>query len=221
MKRLLPRVILGGLVLVGLPALVAVVWWVHGPWTDPDTPPAPHVVIHPPKGPAAPAEAEAFFEAKIRPVLETKCLRCHGGEKVRGGLRLDSRAALLQGGEHGPAVVPGDAAHSLLIQALRYTHDEVKMPPGAPLPAAVVDDFATWVNQGAAWITRPVAVVQHGDGRHWAFEPVRKAEPPADPSGWSVNPIDRFVRAKLWDHGLEPAGPADRRALIRRVTFDL
>jgi hypothetical protein len=174
-------------------------------------------VMAAPPGRATQADVEKFFAAKVRPVLAGTCFRCHGGEKVRGDLRLDSRASLLRGGDRGPAIVPGDADKSLLIQALRHTHDEVKMPPGKPLAAGVVNDFVTWVNNGAAW---PDRLLIRGR-KHWAFQPVQRVQPPADPSGWSANPIDRFVRAKLREQGLQPAGLVDPRTLIRRVTFDL
>src|SRR5258708_31577270 len=85
---------------------------------------------------------EAFFEAKIRPVLSASCFKCHGGEKVSNKLRVDSRAALLKGGRSGPALVPGQPDKSLLLQAMKHAHDDFKMPPGQKLPAHVVKDFA-------------------------------------------------------------------------------
>jgi hypothetical protein len=169
--------------------------------------------------PAAPGP-ERFFAQKIGPVLTDSCLKCHGGKKVRGDLRLDTRAGLLRGGEHGPILVPGDPERSLLIQALRYAHDDIKMPPGKPLPDAVVRDFVTWVKAGAPWPEKTVLSPGRASAL-WAFEPVGDVEPPDDPDGWSDNPIDRFVRARLRERGLRPAGPADRRTLLRRVTFDL
>jgi Planctomycete cytochrome C len=124
------RVLLRATGLVGLPVLLAPLWWVLGsprPAND-RRPPAPPSEGPGPQGEAAPtAEAEAFFDSKVRPVLDGTCFRCHG-EKVRGSLRLESRAALVRGGDHGPAVVPGDAEKSLLIQAVRYAHPDVKMP---------------------------------------------------------------------------------------------
>jgi hypothetical protein len=161
--------------------------------------------------------AEAFFETRVRPVLVTNCIKCHGGEKVRGGLRLDSRSALLKGGEQGPAVVPGDPEKSLLVQAVRHTQDDLKMPPTRRLPAAEVEALAAWVKDGAAW---PAGVASLAE-RRWAFGPVPKVEPPPGPADGSADTIDRFVRAKLREHGLEPAAPADRRTLIRRASFDL
>jgi hypothetical protein len=164
--------------------------------------------------------AAPLFGQKIRPVLVGTCLKCHGGKKVRGGLRLETRAGLLRGGEHGPAVVPGAPDKSLLIRALRYAHEDVKMPPGKPLPAAVVRDFAAWVRAGAPWPEGVVLSAGRAPGT-WAFEPVRPVEPPANPEGYSANPVDRFVRARQRQRGLRPAAPADRRTLIRRLTFDL
>jgi hypothetical protein len=169
------------------------------------------------QGPAD--DAEATFELKIRPVLAGTCFPCHGGKKTGGGLRVDSRAALLKGGERGPAIVPGDPDGSLLVRAIAYQHEEVKMPPSRRLPEATASDFADWVRRGAPWPESP------GQGfaaqRHWAFEPVRSVEPPEDPSGWAEGPIDRFVAAKWRAAGLRPVAPADRRTLIRRVTLDL
>jgi hypothetical protein len=177
-----------------------------------------HAADQAPKGQA---NAGRFFETKIRPVLAGTCLRCHGAKKPRGGLRLDSRAALLKGGERGPAIIPGAPQKSLLIQAVRHTHDEIKMPPDKPLAPAVVADFVAWVQDGAAWPKETGLLRSPRTGGHWAFEPISKPEPPADPHGWSSNPIDRFIRAQLRQRGLVPAGRADRRTLIRRVTFDL
>src|SRR5437764_15068891 len=85
-------------------------------------------------------DAETFFETKIRPVLAETCLKCHGGKKVSNGLRVDSRESLLKGGEHGSAIVPGDPDKSLLIQAIRHEHAEIKMPPDKNLPDAVIAD---------------------------------------------------------------------------------
>jgi cytochrome c553 len=172
-----------------------------------------------PTAPRARAGAAAFFESKVRPVLVGSCLQCHGARKQRGDLRLDSRAALLKGGDHGPAVVPGDPDKSLLIQAVRRAHAEVKMPPNKRLPDADVRALATWVKDGAAWPEGTASVLR--EERPWAFRPLQQVEPPADPSGWSTGPIDRFIRARLRERGLQPAAPANQRTLIRRATFDL
>jgi hypothetical protein len=164
-------------------------------------------------------DAETFFEVKIRPVLAGTCFRCHGGKKVSGGLRVDSRAALQRGGDSGPAVVPGDPDRSLLVQALRYTIADIKMPPDKRLPDPVAADFAAWVKQGAPWPAK--ATRGFRAGRHWAFAPVRKVSPPPDATGWADTPIDRFILAGLRARGLRPAPPADRRTLLRRLYFDV
>lgn len=170
------------------------------------------------------SEQEAFFEAKIRPVLAGTCFRCHGGPgqgepKIRGGLKVDSRAALLKGGESGPAIVPGDPGKSRLLDALRYTGD-VKMPPTKKLPQHTIDDFTTWIKSGAQWPKSVTIDIDSGD-KHWAFQPVKKPKVPDDPSGWSSNPVDHFIAAKWKAIGLKPVRLADRQSLLRRVTFDL
>jgi cytochrome c553 len=167
-------------------------------------------------------DAETFFELKVRPLFHHSCYRCHGGKKVSGRLRIDSRTALLKGGESGPALVPGDPEKSLLLQAVRHSHDNLHMPPDKRLPDAAIADLATWIKQGAVWppsskVGGPVPAPE----QHWAFQSVRAALPPADPTGWAEQPIDRFVAAKLREHGLKPVGSADKRTLIRRAAFDL
>jgi hypothetical protein len=178
-------------------------------------------------------DADTFFELKVRPVLAGTCFKCHGGKKISHGLRVDSREALLKGGDNGPAILPGEPEKSLLIQAIRYAHPEIKMPPDKPLSTAVVADFAAWIKQGAPWPASPsgraggvsstprVRLRDFDSPPHWAFQPIRKLTPPPDPSGWSANGIDCFVSAKLREHDLKPLGPADRRALLRRLYFDL
>jgi hypothetical protein len=176
----------------------------------------------PTRGQTPSTDADTLFESRIRPVLVDTCFKCHGGKKVSHGLRVDSREALLKGGDTGPALLPGDPDRSLLVQALRHTHDSIKMPPGQRLPDAVVADFATWVKQGAVWPKTASSQAQpFPSQRHWAFQPVTRGSPPPDPSGWSDHPIDRFVMARLRDQHLQPVGLADKRTLLRRVTFDL
>jgi Protein of unknown function (DUF1553)/Protein of unknown function (DUF1549)/Planctomycete cytochrome C len=179
------------------------------------------VASHAP-GQTTASDGDTFFELKIRPVLVERCFKCHGGDKVSHGLRVGSRAALLKGGESGPALVPGRAEESLLVRALRHRDDDLRMPPSGKLPETVIADFVAWVNRGAPWPaggpTKPDAFVAK---RHWAFVPVLAVELPADPSGWSNHPVDRFLAAGWRGHGLAPVGPADKRALLRRLTFDL
>src|SRR5262245_35359141 len=96
-------------------------------------------------------EQREFFEKKIRPALVENCFRCHGGDKVKGKLRLDSRASLLTGGQSGPAIVPGDPAKSLLIKAIGFEDTLLKMPKEGKLPDAVIADITAWVRMGAPW----------------------------------------------------------------------
>ena len=167
-------------------------------------------------------EQYAFFEAKIRPVLVNTCFRCHGGEEVNNGLRVDSREALLEGGIYGAAIVPGDPDASLLIEAIRHNEAAyVKMPPDEKLPDHVVRDFEVWVKEGAIWPTEAASPDITQAEPHWSFTSVKAVEPPVDLTGWSDHPIDRFVRAQWHEHGLRPNQPADKRTLMRRVYYDL
>jgi len=168
--------------------------------------------------------SDTFFELKIRPVLVKECLPCHGGKKTNSGLKVDSREALLKGGERGPAIVVGNPAQSLLIQAIHQTDDELKMPPDRRLPDEVKSAFTRWIADGASWpkVDHKRHVVQDAAAvRHWAFERVKRVEPPLDPSHWSDWPIDRFIAAKQRAAGVSHVRPADKRTLIRRVTYDL
>ena len=159
--------------------------------------------------------SETFFETKIRPVLATDCLPCHGGKKTESGLKVDSRESLLRGGDRGPAIVAGEPEKSLLVRAIRYTDDELKMPPKRHLPAEVAAAFAQWVAQGAVW-PAPEVKKPAGQGarqpRHWAFQRIKAVVPPPDPTGQSSRPIDRFIAARRRAAGLRPVragGPAD------------
>jgi cytochrome c553 len=161
--------------------------------------PALAIVVMLVMGAAAPADvlggedAETFFETRVRPVLATRCFKCHGGEKTSSGLRVDSREALVQGGDSGAAIVPGDAEASPLVRAIRRG-EELKMPPDEPLSAEAVADLARWVEQGAPWPAKAGAKAGLSAGRHWSFEPVRAVTVPADPSGWAETPIDCLSR---------------------------
>ncbi len=178
--------------------------------------------------PASPADIE-FFEKKIRPILVERCYACHSAQakKVQGGLRLDSRAAVLQGGDDGPAVVPGDLPKSHLIQAIRYGTDYYQMPPQGKLPTEVVADFERWVSLGAPdpriadSATRSTAGISD-TSLHWAFQPPRRAPlPDVQSTAWPRTDIDRHVLARLESRGLSPSEDADRRTLLRRVSYDL
>jgi hypothetical protein len=163
-----------------------------------------------------------FFEKQVRPVLAEHCFRCHGTQKQMGGLRLDSRTALLRGGDNGPVVQPGHPEKSTLVEALRWT-GELKMPPKKALPAESVKALAAWVRMGLPW---PAKRFAHESSeawqKHWAFQPVKDPPlPSVRDSNWSRTSVDRFILAQLEERGLTPSPPADRRTLLRRVTFDL
>ena len=176
-----------------------------------------------------PAEEDLrFFRDKIEPVLKTHCYECHSGQakEIKGGLRLDSRPAVLLGGDSGAAVIPGKPDESLLIQAIR--HDGLEMPPEKPqLAAAVVADFVKWVDSGAADPREGESSVAGNPEApaakaHWAFQPVRRVPlPGVRDVAWLRSPIDAFVLAKLEERNWSPSPPASRGELIRRLSFDL
>jgi hypothetical protein len=191
------------------------------------------LLVFPALAPAAeptPAQLD-FFEKKIRPVLVEHCYRCHSqqSEKIKGGLTLDTRVGLLQGGNSGPAVVPGNPEASLLIRAVRYTDKGLQMPPrGKKLAAGQITDLEAWIRMGAPDPRRAGAAPHDADGywararRHWAFRPVQCPPlPPVQHPQWLQSPVDAFVLAAMEKHGLAPSPPADRRALLRRASYDL
>jgi hypothetical protein len=172
-----------------------------------------------------------FFEKQIRPLLVTHCFECHSGSETNGGLELDSREAVSRGGDSGDVIVPGEPDKSRLIEAVRYKNPDLQMPPGGPLAPAEVAALEKWVRLGAP---DPRTEQVHGDapkpagmsieaGRDfWSFKPVASPTvPEVQRRDWARTPIDAFVLARLEARGLEPAPAADKRALIRRVTFDL
>ncbi len=171
-----------------------------------------------------------FFEGKVRPVLETHCINCHGPTKQKAGLRLDSRAALMKGGDSGPTIEPGRPESSRLIEAVNHSAD-LQMPPKGKLKGGEVEALSKWVRDGAVWPEATAEVrtaasvgptITAQDRAFWAFRPV---ENPAIPSvkdeSWPKGAIDRFVLEQLEAKGLHPVAPSDRRSLIRRATFDL
>ncbi|MCX7423071.1 MAG: DUF1549 domain-containing protein [Planctomycetia bacterium] len=180
-----------------------------------------------------PAKEVELFEKKIRPVLVGQCYECHSAEavtrgKLKGMLTVDTRAGLLKGGDSGPAIVPGKPSESLLLNALRHDASVSAMPPKEKLSAAVIADFEAWIAAGAADPRDgPAAVVKRGlsidEGRKfWSFVPPQRVAPPsAQGERWAQSSVDAFIRAKHEAVGLTPAPPADKRAALRRITFDL
>ncbi len=175
----------------------------------------------------APApNSDAFFETHVRPILATKCVKCHGESRQKSGLRLDSREAMLLGGDTGAAVVPGDLNASLMAEAIRY--EGLEMPPDAPLSDAEVEYLTAWIAAGAAWpehgepLREVTDLITEADRAWWAFQPVVKPQVPArDGDTWSRNAIDRFVYARLRDADMTPAPRASKEKLVRRLYFDV
>ncbi|WP_422925274.1 PSD1 and planctomycete cytochrome C domain-containing protein [Singulisphaera sp. PoT] len=177
---------------------------------------------------ADPAAIE-FFEKEVRPLLVSRCQQCHGDQKQKGELRLDTRESALAGGSTGPAVVPGKPQESLLVEAINYG-DAYQMPPKSKLPEKEIATLTRWVELGAPW-------PQHGPtsggakvlpfdikerSKHWSLQPVKPSTPPeVREKAWPSSPIDAYLLAALEAKGLKPAAEADKQTLIRRVTFDL
>ena len=180
--------------------------------------------------PFAAADLE-FFEAKIRPILATYCHECHGSQKQEANLRLDSRASLLAGGDNGPAARPGDPPHSLLVKAIGYDGD-LQMPPKGKLDEASIAALTSWVARGIPWPAeaaspRPAGdvakfMIRPEDRQFWSLRPVVRGPLPEvkDPA-WPQTIVDRFILARLEEAKLQPAPTADKRKLLRRITFDL
>jgi mono/diheme cytochrome c family protein len=176
---------------------------------------------------SAATDGTAFFEAKIRPLFIEHCQKCHGEKKQESGLRLDTKAGWQKGGEHGPVIIPGDPEKSRLIQAVRRKDKSLQMPPKRALGAEEVAALEQWVKLGAPDPREGVAVAKSGVDpavvrKHWAFQPLTHPQPPTPKANsWSQQPLDRFVLARMQQQGLAPNPPADPRALLRRMTFDL
>ena len=171
-----------------------------------------------------------FFENKIRPLLSSKCYACHGQALASSQLRLDSKQGWERGGNRGAAIIPGDANGSLLIQAVSYTNPALKMPPSGRLTDQDRADLAEWIRIGApdprespTAVPAAVSAIDFEQARKfWAFQPIRKSAPPAVKNrAWVRSPIDAFLLTALEAKGLEPAPPAGKSTLLRRVTFDL
>ncbi|MEZ5355245.1 MAG: DUF1549 domain-containing protein [Bryobacteraceae bacterium] len=165
------------------------------------------------------ANSNDFFESKIRPILATRCYSCHSASsKMRfANLLLDSREAMLRGGDHGPVVEPGSPEASRLLQAVKY--QGLRMPPAAKLPDAEIADLERWIRIGAPWPAErstATASAKAGGARkpHWSWQPLRRDFPPG-------SSIDAFARTALARSGIAANPEANRRALIRRVSYDV
>ncbi len=171
-----------------------------------------------------------FFEKKIRPVLVQHCYECHSADAkaLKAGLLLDSRYGWKQGGDSGPAIVPGKPSESLLIQALKY-EDGIEMPPKGKLSEEIIADFVKWVEQGAPdprkapakALARREIDIEAGK-QLWCFKPITSPIPPTVKNlSWPSTDLDRFILAKQESLGIRPVGDADRATWLRRVSFDL
>ena len=174
------------------------------------------------------AEQVRFFESRIRPLLVQHCLECHSGVEVESGLRLDSREAILTGGDNGPAAIVGDAKNSLLVKVVNHV-GPYQMPPPGKLDGEMINDLAQWVDAGLPWPatssnieveTIEQRMDQHRQ-QHWAFQPIVKPTTKIASGSEDLAPMDRIVRELLNKHQLSFSPQADRRTLIRRATMDL
>ena len=189
---------------------------------------------------AAAPDGVAFFESRIRPLLAEHCYECHSAsaKKLKGGLRLDTRDGWAKGGDSGPALIAGKPDDSLLIKGIRHWDKDFKMPPDQRLKPSEIADLIEWVKLGApdprtnaapvsiaggTPAAKPLYGVSLAEGRkHWSFQPVKEIAPPAvKDRAWPRNELDFFTLARMEQAGVVPAPDANRRALIRRATFDL
>lgn len=182
--------------------------------------------------PEATEEQLHFFERNVRPLLLESCTSCHGEEQQEAELRLDSRAAMLEGGDRGPAIIPGNSAESLLILAVLHDEDEdLEMPPELDqLESNKIAALAKWIDDGAPWpadterigADTPSDRIDELRESHWSFRPMKRPTPPSvKNNSWPRNDIDHFTLARQEEAGVEATADADRRTLVRRVYFDL
>src|SRR5258706_465321 len=171
-----------------------------------------------------------LFKKSVGPLLTEHCVKCHGGEKIKGELDLTTRESLLKGGADGPAVVVGKSRESRLIKLISHM-EEPHMPSKAPkLAEASIGTVAAWIDAGAPYAAPLVAktepktrdIVTEADRKFWSFQPLHQEKlPVVKDSLWSRNPVDRFLFAQLSAKKLKPNPPLEKRKLIRRAYFDL
>ena len=180
-------------------------------------------------------DALAFFEKQVRPILDKRCIKCHGGEKIEGKLSFATRELMLKGGASGQVIDWENHLKSLFVVAINYSDFDYEMPPTGKLPQKEIETLTKWVAAGLPWtpgekgyLADPGGGDQHGppsieEGKnYWAYKPVVKPKvPQVDNADWAKHPIDAFIYDKLKTNGLEPSTPADRVALIRRASYNL
>ena len=179
--------------------------------------------------PDFPADQIASFESEIAGLLEANCLKCHSGDKPKGGLDLTRRGAIIKGGESGSAIDNANPGESLLIKAINY--DGYEMPPTGQMSPKQIESMTNWVKNGLAWpkdlkalhfeAPREPPRVNEETKKHWSFQPVKKPPTPNAAGTWAKNDIDRFIQKQLADHQLTPNPQAGPRELVRRAYYDL
>jgi len=174
--------------------------------------------------PPAVSAQEQYFETKVRPLLVSKCYMCHTADAA-GGLRLDSRAGVMAGGHDGAVIDSAHPENSLLLTAVHYGKPGLQMPPKGPLDDSQVAVLEQWIKDGVTWPTNSgisvEAVVTDKDRAWWSYTKPLRPEVPKVEGKWAYNDIDRFVLAKLESGHMTPVADADKRTMIRRVTYDL
>ena len=164
------------------------------------------------------------FERDIRPLLQERCVACHGSTKQKGGLRLDAKRFALKGGDSGAVLIAGKSADSELLKRVVSSDSDERMPPeGARLSAVQIERLKLWIDAGANWPESKADQAAERDRQlaDWVWQPVRSVSPPALIDASSTHEVDRFLVTKLADKGLKFAPEADRRTLVRRLTLDL
>lgn len=174
------------------------------------------------------AASGSFFGGRALPILRQRCYECHSPpSKIKGGLPLDSKSGWRTGGDHGPAIAPGNTSKSLLIEAVSCTNPDMETPPKGKLAASEIELLEKRVTMGApdprsGAVTEASSIDIEAGKQSWAFQPVRESQPPAvQNTNWPVNDVDRFILAKQESAGLTPAPDADARTRLRRVYLDL
>ena len=176
------------------------------------------------------AKGLAIFRDSVGQALKQRCVKCHGGGKIRGELDITTHNLLLKGGSEGPAVVPGSAKASRLFRLISHVEKPHMPAKGEKLPAGLIAKFAEWIDMGAPYgevlldskLAGGEMQITDSDREYWAFVPLKMTSvPKVENSQWVSNEIDHFVLSKLEAAGLQPNNPAQHRALLRRLYFDI
>ena len=182
----------------------------------------------------APPEAQTFFREQVYPILRANCIKCHGGEKTKGGLEMTSRVALLKGGETGAAIDASAPEKSLLLEMISYKDKDHEMPPAGKRPPEEIAIIEKWVAMGVPYdpaletagakkhSPHPTEKTSTAPQSWWAYQPVKKVAPPVvKNAAWSANPVDAFLASRLESADLRPNAPATKEQLIRRAYYNL